>query len=73
MVGMAAIIAVINAFYCLTVYADGLARMRNRACKAVAASLVKTFTTCIVAVTGMLSAHHNVTLTAAAVFVIGTI
>ena len=73
MVCMAAVIAVVNTFYRLTVYADGLARMRNRACKTVTASLVKTFTTCIIAVTGMLSAHHNVTLTAAAVFVIGTI
>ena len=69
----AAVIRIVHTLHCLTVDADMLARMRHGTRKAVTAPLVKTFTTCIFTVAGMLSAHHDIALAAAVVFVVGTI
>lgn len=73
MVRIAAVIAVVDTSCRFTVNADGLAWMRDSACKAVAASLVKAFTACTITVTGMFPADHNVAFAAAAVFVIGAV
>lgn len=69
----APVIRVVDTLYCLTVDADVLAWMRDSTCKTVTASLMKALTTRILTVTGMLAAHHDIALTAAVVFVIGTI
>ena len=69
----APVIRVVDTLYYLTVDADVLAWMRDSTCKAVTASFMKALTTRILTVTGMLSTHHDIALTAAVVFVIGTI
>ena len=73
MVSSTFVIAVMHTVHRFTVNADGLAWMRDSACKAVAASLVKAFTACTITVTGMFPADHNVAFAAAAVFVIGAV
>lgn len=73
MIRAAAVVFIVHALYCLTVDADVLARVRDRARKAVAAPLVKTLTAGVLTVAGMFSAHHDISLAAAVVFVIGTI
>lgn len=73
MLRIAAVIRIVYALHCFAVDADMLAWMGNRACKAVAAPLVKALAAGIITVTGMLSSHHDVTLAAAVVFVVGTI
>jgi len=73
MVRVTTVVIIVNTPYRFTVNADGLAWMRNSACKAVAASLMKALAASAVAVTSMLSAYHDIALATAMVFVIGTV
>lgn len=73
MIRTATVVFVVHTLHRLAVDADMLARMRYRTRKAVAASLVETLAAGILTVTGMLSAHHDIALAAAVVFVVGTI
>jgi len=50
-----------------------LAWMRNGTRKTVTASLVKTLAAGVVTVAGMLPSNHDIALTTAVIFVIGTI
>jgi len=68
-----AVIRIVNALYCLAVNANVLTWVRNSTCKTIAASFMETFTAGIFTITRMLTPHHNIALTAAMVFVIGTI
>lgn len=69
------VIAVIDALYRLAVNADGLTGMRQRITERLPSFslLHKTFTAGAVTVTGMFTSHHDVSLTAQTVLVIGTI
>ena len=69
------VIAVIDALYRLTVDADRMAWMRQGIAKRFSSLslLRKALTAGAVTVTGMLAAHHDVSLTAQTVLVIGTI
>jgi hypothetical protein len=73
MVCLTSIVGVVDTFNSLTVYAYSVAWMGYCACKAVARSLVKAFTACIVTVTGMLAADHDISFTAAFILIIGTV
>lgn len=73
MLRAAAVIRIVHTLHSFAVDADMLAWMRHGARKAVAAPLMKAFTAGILTVAGMLSAHHDIALAAAVVFVIGTI
>lgn len=69
------VIAVIDALYRLAVNADSLTGMRQRITERLSSFslLHKTFTAGAVTVTGMFTSHHDVSLTAQTVLVIGTI
>ena len=69
------VIAVIDALYRLAVNADGLTGMRQGITERFSSFslLRKTFTAGAITVTGVLAAHHDVSLTAQTVLVIGTI
>ena len=69
------IITVINALYCLTVDADRMAWMRQGIAERFSSLslLRKALTAGVVTVTGVLAAHHDVSLAAQTVLVIGTI
>ena len=73
MLCITAVIRIVYTLYRLAVDTDMLAWVRDRTRKAVTAPLVKAFTAGIITVTGMFPAHHDIALTATAVFVIGTI
>ena len=68
------VIAVMNAFYSLTVDTDRLARVRDGTGKRIRSFslVIKTFATGIITVAGMLSCHHNITFTAQTILIIGT-
>lgn len=68
------VIAVMNAFYSLTVDADGLAGMRDRTGKRIRSFslVVKAFAAGIITVAGMLSCHHDISFTAQTILIIGT-
>lgn len=69
------IITVINALYCLTVDADRMAWMRQGIAERIPplSLLRKALTAGTITVTGVLAAHHDVTLAAQTVLIIGTI
>jgi hypothetical protein len=67
------VITVVNTSDRLAVNADGSAGMLQSACKAVPLLIRKAFTACLVIAAGMLSAHHNIALTAAITFVVSTV
>ena len=71
----ALVIAVINTFYRLTVDADRMAWMRQGITERFSSLslLRKALTAGAVTVAGMLSAHHDITLAAQTVLIIGTI
>ena len=75
MIRHALVIAVINTFYRLTVDADGMAWMRQGITERFSSLslLCKAFTTGAVTVAGMLASHHDITLAAHTVLIIGTI
>lgn len=68
------VIAVMNAFYSLTVDADRLAGMCDRTGKRIRSFslVVKAFAAGIITVAGVLSCHHNISLAAQTVLIIGT-
>ena len=69
------IITIINALYCLTVDADRMAWMRQGIAERFSSLslLRKALTAGAVTVTGVLAAHHDVTLAAQTILIIGTI
>ena len=69
------IITVIDALYRLTVDADRMAWMRQGAAESIPplSLLRKAFTAGSVTVAGMLAAHHDITLAAQTILIIGTI
>ena len=69
------VIAVIDALYRLTVDADRMAWMRQGITERFSSLSIlrKALTAGAVTVTGMLAAHHDVSLTAQTVLIIGTI
>lgn len=69
------VIAVINTFYRLTVDTDGMAWMRQRITERLSSLslLRKALAAGAVTITGMLTSHHDVSLAAQTVLVIGTI
>lgn len=69
------IITIINALYCLTVDADRMAWMRQGIAERFSSLslLRKALTAGAVTVTGVLAAHHDVSLAAQTVLIIGTI
>ena len=69
------IITVIDALYRLTVDADRMAWMRQGAAERIPplSLLCKAFTAGSVTVAGMLAAHHDITLAAQTILIIGTI
>ena len=69
------IITIINALYCLTVDADRMAWMRQGIAERFSSLslLRKALTAGSVTVTGVLAAHHDVSLAAQTVLIIGTI
>ena len=69
------IITVIDALYRLTVDADGMAWMRQGITERFSSLslLCKAFTAGSVTVAGMLASHHDITLAAQTVLIIGTI
>ena len=71
----ALVIAVINTFYRLTVDADRMAWMRQGAAERIPplSLLRKAFTAGSVTVAGMLASHHDITLAAHTILIIGTI
>ena len=75
MICHALVIAVINTFYRLTVDADRMAWMRQGITERFSSLslLRKALTTGAVTVTGVLAAHHDVSLAAQTVLIIGTI
>ena len=75
MICHALVIAVINTFYRLTVDADRMAWMRQGITERLSSLslLRKALTAGAVTVTGMLAAHHDVSLAAQTVLIIGTI
>ena len=75
MVSHALVVAVVDTFHCFTVNADGLAGMRQRTGVGVhpAMLLGKTLTAGVITTAGMFSAHHNITLAAKAILIVGTI
>ena len=75
MIRHALVIAVINTFYSLTVDTDGMAWMRQRITERLSSLslLCKALTAGAVTVTGVLAAHHDVSLAAQTVLIIGTI
>jgi len=74
MIGMAFIIGIINAFRCLAVNADGFAGMDYRTFERIGSCplLNKAFAAGIITIAGMLSAHHNISLTAQAILIVDT-
>ena len=75
MIRHALVIAVINTFYRLTVDADRMAWMRQGIAERFSSLslLRKALTAGAVTVTGVLAAHHDVSLAAQTVLIIGTI
>lgn len=75
MIRHALVIAVINTFYRLTVDADRMAWMRQGITERFSSLslLRKALTTGAVTVAGVLAAHHDVSLAAQTVLIIGTI
>ena len=73
MICMALVIGIIDALYCLTVNADGLAGMKHGALEGILPLLNKTLTAGIITVTGMLAPHHNIPFAAQTILVVGTI
>ena len=75
MVSMTFVIGIVDTFHRFAVNADGSAGMGNGAFKGIHALLLlpETFTAGIVTATGLLSAHHNVSLAAQVLVVVGTI
>lgn len=75
MIRHALVIAVINTFYRLTVDADRMAWMRQGITERFSplSLLRKALTAGVVTVTGVLAAHHDVSLAAQTVLIIGTI
>jgi len=69
------IITVIDALYRLTVDADGMAWMRQGITERFSSLslLCKAFTAGSVTVAGMLASHHDITLAAQTILIIGTI
>ncbi len=69
------IITIINALYRLTVDTDGMAWMRQRITERLSSLslLRKALAAGAVTITGMLTSHHDVSLAAQTVLVIGTI
>lgn len=69
------VIAVINTFYRLTVDTDGMAWMRQRITERLSSLslLRKALAAGAVTITGMLTSHHDVSLAAQTVLIIGTI
>lgn len=69
------IITIINALYCLTVDADRMAWMRQGIAERFSSLslLRKALAAGAVTITGMLTSHHDVSLAAQTVLVIGTI
>lgn len=69
------VIAVIDTLYCLTVDADGLAGMGQGTGKGITSLslLRKAFAAGAVTIAGMLAAHHDVSLAAQTILIIGTI
>jgi len=68
------VIAVMNAFYSLTVDADRLAGMCDRTGKRIRSFslVVKAFTAGVITIAGMFSCHHDISFTAQAILIIGT-
>ena len=75
MIRHALVIAVINTFYRLTVDADGMAWMRQGITERFSSLslLRKALTAGAVTVTGVLAAHHDISLAAHTILIIGTI
>lgn len=75
MIRHALVIAVIDTLHCLAIDADGLTGMGQGTGKGIPSLslLRKALTAGAVTVTGMLAAHHDVSLTAQTVLIIGTI
>ena len=75
MICHALVIAVINTFYRLTVDTDGMAWMRQGITERFSSLslLCKAFTAGSVTVAGMLASHHDITLAAQTILIIGTI
>ena len=75
MIRMAFIIGIINALLRFAVDADGFARMDHGAFEGIHALplLNKAFTAGSVAIAGALSSHHDISLAAQMLFIIGTI
>jgi len=69
------IIAVINASHCLTINADSFAWVRQGAGISIMSLplLSKALTAGVLMTAGVLAAHHNVSLAAVAVIIIGTV
>ena len=69
------IITIINALYRLTVDTDGMAWMRQRITERLSSLslLRKALAAGAVTITGMLTSHHDVSLAAQTVLIIGTI
>ena len=69
------VIAVINTFYRLTVDTDGMAWMRQRITERLSSLslLRKALAAGAVTITGMLTSHHDVSLAAQTILIIGTI
>jgi len=69
------VIGIINTIYCFTVYADGAARVENRAFERVypLSSAAEAFAAGSVTAAGMSPSHHNVSFTAQMLLVIGTV
>lgn len=68
------VIAVMNAFYSLTVDADRLAGVCNRTGKRIRSFslVVKAFAAGVITIAGMFSCHHDISFTAQAILIIGT-
>lgn len=73
MVGNTFVVAVMNTVDCLTVDTDGSAGMLQGTGEPVPSCILEALTTGIIVTAGMLSAYHNVTLTAVLSLVIRTI
>ena len=69
------VIAVINTFYRLTVDTDGMTWMRQRITERLSSLslLRKALAAGAVTITGMLTSHHDVSLAAQTILIIGTI
>ena len=75
MVGMTFVIGIVDAFHRFTVNADGPAGMGNGAFKGIHSLplLPETLAAGAVTAAGVVSAHHNVSLTAQMLIIVGTV